>query len=35
MDQTIIERREICHSLRLNEHLDRLNPAVHSYLGQV
>ena len=35
MGQTIIERREIFHALRLNENLDRLNPAVHSYLGQV
>jgi DHA2 family multidrug resistance protein len=33
--QTIVERREIFHALRLNENLDRLNPAVHSYLGQV
>ena len=33
--QTITERREIFHALRLNENLDRLNPAVHSYLGQV
>ena len=35
MGQTIIERREIFHALRLNENLDRLNPAVRSYLGQV
>jgi MFS transporter, DHA2 family, multidrug resistance protein len=35
MGQTITERREIFHALRLNENLDRLNPAVHSYLGQV
>ena len=35
MGQTIVERREIFHALRLNENLDRLNPAVHSYLGQV
>jgi len=35
MGQTIVERREIFHELRLNENLDRLNPAVHSYLGQV
>ena len=33
--QTIVERREIFHALRLNENLDRLNPTVHSYLGQV
>ena len=33
--QTITERREIFHALRLNENLDRLNPAVRSYLGQV
>jgi MFS transporter, DHA2 family, multidrug resistance protein len=33
--QTIVERREIFHALRLNEDLDRLNPAVHSYFGQV
>jgi DHA2 family multidrug resistance protein len=35
MGQTIVERREIYHALRLNENLDRLNPAVHSYFGQV
>ncbi len=35
MGQTIIERREIFHALRLNENLDPLNPAVNSYLGQV
>ena len=35
MGQTIVERREIFHALRLNENLDRLNPAVHSYLGRV
>jgi MFS transporter, DHA2 family, multidrug resistance protein len=33
--QTIVERREIFHALRLNEGLDRLNPAVRSYFGQV
>jgi MFS transporter, DHA2 family, multidrug resistance protein len=33
--QTIVERREIFHALRLNEGLDRLNPAVHSYFRQV
>lgn len=31
--QTITERREIFHDLRLNEFLDPLNPAVTSYLG--
>jgi MFS transporter, DHA2 family, multidrug resistance protein len=35
MGQTIVERREIFHALRLNEHLGRLNPAVRSYFGQV
>jgi MFS transporter, DHA2 family, multidrug resistance protein len=35
MGQTITERREIFHALRLNENLDRLNPALHSYLAQV
>ena len=35
MGQTIVERREIFHALRLNENLDPLNPAVHSYLGRV
>jgi len=35
MGQTIVERREIFHALRLNEDLDRLNPAVRSYFGQV
>jgi MFS transporter, DHA2 family, multidrug resistance protein len=35
MGQTIVERREIFHALRLNEHLDRLNPAVRSYFGQI
>src|SRR5271157_486641 len=34
MSQTIIERREIFHALRLNEHLDPLNPAVNSYIAQ-
>jgi MFS transporter, DHA2 family, multidrug resistance protein len=32
--QTIQERREIFHALRLNENLDRLNPAVKSFMGQ-
>jgi MFS transporter, DHA2 family, multidrug resistance protein len=32
--QTITERREIFHALRLNEYLDPLNPAVNSFLGQ-
>jgi len=35
MGQTITERREIFHALRLNENLDSLNPAVNSYLQQV
>jgi MFS transporter, DHA2 family, multidrug resistance protein len=34
MGQTITERREIFHALRLNEHLDPLNPAVNSYIEQ-
>jgi DHA2 family multidrug resistance protein len=32
--QTIQERREIFHALRLNEHLDRLNPAVKSFMAE-
>src|SRR6266436_9109301 len=32
--QTITERREIFHALRLNEHLDPLNPALNSYFAQ-
>jgi MFS transporter, DHA2 family, multidrug resistance protein len=32
--QTIHERRDQFHSLRLGENLDRLNPAVNSYLHQ-
>ncbi|HTD13602.1 MAG TPA: MFS transporter, partial [Chthoniobacterales bacterium] len=32
--QTITERREIFHSLRLNEYLDPLNPAVNSFFAQ-
>jgi DHA2 family multidrug resistance protein len=32
MGQTITERREIFHALRLNENLDQFNPAVNSYL---
>jgi DHA2 family multidrug resistance protein len=35
MGQTVVERREIFHALRLNENLDRLNPALRSYFGQV
>jgi DHA2 family multidrug resistance protein len=35
MGQTITERREIFHALRLNENLDPLNPAVNAYLTQV
>jgi MFS transporter, DHA2 family, multidrug resistance protein len=34
MGQTITERREIFHALRLNENLDPLNPAVNSYVAQ-
>jgi MFS transporter, DHA2 family, multidrug resistance protein len=34
MGQTITERREIFHALRLNENLDPLNPAVNSYAAQ-
>ncbi len=34
ISQTITERREQFHALRLNESLDRLNPAVNSYLAQ-
>jgi len=33
--QTIQERRDQFHSLRLGENLDPLNPAVNSYLNQV
>jgi hypothetical protein len=33
MGQTITERREIFYALRLNENLDRLNPALNSYFG--
>ncbi len=32
LGQTITERREIFHALRLNENLDQFNPAVNSYL---
>jgi DHA2 family multidrug resistance protein len=34
MGQTITERRKIFHALRLNEHLDPLNPAANSYIDQ-
>ena len=34
LSQTIQERRDQFHSLRLGENLDRLNPAVTSYLHQ-
>jgi DHA2 family multidrug resistance protein len=34
MGQTITERREIFHGLRVNENLDRFNPAVNSFLDQ-
>src|SRR5271165_6964010 len=33
--QTITERREIFHALRLGDNLDTLNPAVNSYIAQV
>jgi DHA2 family multidrug resistance protein len=33
--QTIHERRDQFHSLRLGENLDQLNPAVNSYFNQV
>jgi len=33
--QTIHERRDQFHSLRLGENLDLLNPAVNSYVDQV
>jgi DHA2 family multidrug resistance protein len=32
--QTVLERREQFHTLRLNEHLDSLNPAVSQILAQ-
>ncbi len=35
MAQTILERREQFHTLRLNEGLDSLSPAVHQFLAQV
>jgi DHA2 family multidrug resistance protein len=35
LGQTITERREIFHAVRLNENLDPLNPALGSYLAQV
>jgi DHA2 family multidrug resistance protein len=34
LSQTIHERRDQFHSLRLNENLDQLNPAVNSFLHQ-
>ena len=34
MAQTIHERREQFHSLRLNEHLDRSTPPSRSYINQ-
>ena len=34
VSQTIQERREYFHGLRLNEQLDPLNPAVNSFLTQ-
>jgi DHA2 family multidrug resistance protein len=35
MAQTVVERREQFHALRLNENLNPLNPAVTSFLGQI
>jgi DHA2 family multidrug resistance protein len=35
LSQTIQERRDQFHSLRLGENLDLLNPAVNSYFDQV
>ena len=32
--QTVQERRDQFHALRLGEYLDPLNPAVHSFIGQ-
>jgi MFS transporter, DHA2 family, multidrug resistance protein len=34
MGQTITERREIFHALRVNENLDQFNPTVNAYLDQ-
>jgi DHA2 family multidrug resistance protein len=34
MGQTITERREIFHGLRINENLDPFNPAVNSFFSQ-
>ena len=34
LGQTISERREQFHALRLGENLDSLNPAVNTYLAQ-
>jgi DHA2 family multidrug resistance protein len=34
MAQTLLERCELFHLLRLNERLDTLNPAVHRFLEQ-
>ena len=34
MAQTLLERREQFHALRLNEGLDALNPAVHRFFAQ-
>jgi DHA2 family multidrug resistance protein len=35
LGQTITERREIFHTVRLGDNLDTLNPAVNSYIAQV
>jgi MFS transporter, DHA2 family, multidrug resistance protein len=32
--QTVQERRDQFHALRLGEYLDQFNPAVHSFIGQ-
>lgn len=34
LGQTITERREIFHTMRLGDNLDTLNPAVNSYIAQ-
>lgn len=33
--QTVHERREQFHSLRLNEHLDKLNPNLHAFMANI
>ena len=34
LGQTLFERRDQVHALRLNENLDQLNPAMNSFLAQ-